>query len=322
MEVKVGTFNLNNLFSRYNFKAEITSSTENKVTGEITYTFEPSSSYTLRTYQGKLIKKKEEKELKRIAERIIEMNLDVLAVQEVEDIDTLHYFNKNNLNDMYQYEVLHEGNDRRLIDVGLLSKYPVGAIISWQQRVHPDRPDERVFSRDLLQVEILDEMRSKTLFTLFNNHLKSQFINYWEKNKEEIKKEGDEKRRRQIETITTIIKERMKEDDPYIVLGDMNAGLDSDSLKPLIEDLSLKLVNALEAPKETVSLNIRKDSPVTTAWTHRFKEKGKPAKYELYDQIWLSNELASKQTEAWIGRRRTLTKDGSDHDPAWIVLTL
>ena len=45
------------------------------------------------------------------------MDVDVLAVQEVEDIDTLKAFNRDNLSKMYRYVTLIEGNDGRLIDV-------------------------------------------------------------------------------------------------------------------------------------------------------------------------------------------------------------
>jgi exonuclease III len=62
--------------------------------------------------------------------------------------------------------------------------------------------------------------------------------------------------------------------------------------------------------------------PATPIWTHRYKESHQPAHYELFDQIWLSPSLATKQTAAWIQRRTKLSGDGSDHDPAWIELAL
>jgi hypothetical protein len=47
------------------------------------------------------------------------MNLDVLAVQEVEDIDTLRQFVRDDLAALYPHVVLIEGNDPRLIEIGL-----------------------------------------------------------------------------------------------------------------------------------------------------------------------------------------------------------
>jgi hypothetical protein len=48
-----------------------------------------------------------------IADRIKRMGLDVLAVQEVEDIDTLRQFVREDLKGLYTHSVLIEGNDPR-----------------------------------------------------------------------------------------------------------------------------------------------------------------------------------------------------------------
>jgi hypothetical protein len=79
---------------------------------------------------------------------------------------------------MYKYTALIEGNDPRLVDVGLLSQYPIGYLTSWQHTVHPDNPDNFVFGRDLLEIEIYNKSRSRKLFTIFNNHLKSHYVHY------------------------------------------------------------------------------------------------------------------------------------------------
>jgi hypothetical protein len=62
--------------------------------------------------------------------------------------------------------------------------------------------------------------------------------------------------------------------------------------------------------------------PANKRWTHRFKESGRPPAYDLFDQVWLSPELAKRQTDAFILRRTKLTRDGTDHDPAWVTLDL
>lgn len=61
-------------------------------------------------------------------------------------------------------------------------------------------------------------------------------------------------------------------------------------------------------------------APPHTNWTHRYKESGQPADYQLYDQIWVSNALAGRVAGAWIYSRKYLTEEGSDHDPARIEL--
>src|SRR5687768_13490303 len=66
-------------------------------------------------------------ELERLAESIRQLNADVLAVEEVENRDYLERFVNVFLADMgYQHVVLMEGNDMRGIDVGLVSRIPVG----------------------------------------------------------------------------------------------------------------------------------------------------------------------------------------------------
>ena len=180
MKVTVGTFNLNNLFSRYNFRGEVEIVSEGgiELDASVMIRFAEPISYIVRTYQGKLVTGKDPKTRGMIAQRILDMNVDVLAVQEVEDIGVLREFTFNDLAGLYPYQILIEGNDPRFIDIGLLSKLPIGGVTSWQHAVHPDVSHERVFGRDLLEVEIMDPQRKKRLFTLFNNHLKSNYARW------------------------------------------------------------------------------------------------------------------------------------------------
>ncbi|MGW1953325.1 endonuclease/exonuclease/phosphatase family protein [Streptomyces sp. NPDC001920] len=326
MDVAVGTFNLNNLFSRFNFQAEISAVHPVDDEGQLTssYVFDDPENVRIRTYRGKLVKGIDPEEQKVLARRIREMKLDVLAVQEVEDIDTLRFFVSQHLDGAYRHLSLIEGNDPRLIDVAVLSKFPVGAVTSWQHAVHPDVPDERVFSRDLLEVHVLDPRDpDKHLLTIFNNHLKSQFIDP-NTDPEEGKRLADERRTRQAETIVRIIGERTRPDGRYIVLGDMNDTPDARTLAELAEPTGpLGLKEALAHPEETRAP--KPDDPPPPAsgsWTHRFKESGQRAKYELFDQIWLSKSLTTRHKSSHIDRRTRHGGDGSDHDPAWVVLDL
>jgi len=321
--IKVGTFNVNNLFSRYNFKGEIEAIKKKatNVDSKFKYEFKAGDVFKIRTYRGKLVKAKSAKKTKIVAEWIKEMDVDVLAVQEVEDIDTLREFNRDHLDSMYPYVVLIEGNDPRLIDVGFLSKLPIGGITSWQKTVHPADPGQTVFGRDLLEVEILNESRSQKLFTIFNNHLKSHFVPY-DQDQVAGKKANNDRRARQSEMIAKIVKAKTRPDSSFIIVGDMNDPPYSDQLNPFVADAELNLVDALENPTETRPPKPDTPPPASAAWTHRYKPSGQPAQYELYDQIWVSSSLKDKLTGAWIYRRKNLLGDGSDHDPAWIELRL
>ena len=157
MQVAVGTFNLNNLFSRFNFRGEVTALPEQPPI-EFTSTFElPEAMPELkpeeldpleggpalreyRTYKGKLVKGKNPKDTQRVAKRILEMDVDVLALQEVEDVGTLRNFVRDYLDNRYRHIVLIEGNDPRLIDVALVSKLPLGQATSWQHARHTSEP--------------------------------------------------------------------------------------------------------------------------------------------------------------------------------------
>ena len=322
MIITVGTFNLNNLFSRFNFSGAIEALVSGKSTSAMSFSYEFSEhDIKVRTSLGKLVKGKPVKDTLQVAERISRIDLDVLAVQEVEDIDVLKSFNKEHLNGVYPHVVLIEGNDPRFIDIALLSKYPLGAITSFQTAVHRDNPQERVFSRDLLEVEILDKSRSKKLFTIYNNHLKSHF--------------GDEisqketasnalRRKQQAETISEIVSKRMRVDEKFLITGDMNDGIDASPLAPLLSINNQLLFNGLSNPEETRSAKPETDgfTPKNKAWTHRYKVSGKSPEYYLFDQIWLSPGLQPHFQKGWIDRRTKHGGDGSDHDPAWVELAM
>lgn len=321
MDITVGTFNLNNLFSRYNFTAEVEIVQQGgiEVEGDVRFTFVEPVGYVFRTYSGKLVQPKPPAERKVIADRIKAINVDVLAVQEVEDIGVLRQFALDDLGGMYPYQVLVEGNDQRLIDVGLLSRYPIGAVTSWRFAVHPDEPHGYIFSRDLLEVEILEPKRRERLFTLFNTHLKSNYMR-WDEDPTAAIPRIQARRRRQAESVTAIVAARTRPNSHYLVTGDMNDGADAESLAAF---RVAGWVNGLAAPKETRPAKREQQAahnPPTTAWTHRYKVSKQAPRFELYDQVWLSPALARKQVDAWIDRRKNHSGDGSDHDPAWVTV--
>lgn len=320
MEVSVGTFNLNNLFSRFNFRARVEEVPEEERDVTVTFEFTEEGDYWFRTFRGRLIQPMPTEQARTLAGRIQAMDLDVVAVQEVEDIEALRDFNREFLGRMYANAVLVEGNDPRFIDVGVLSKadFPIGAVTSWQHRVHPLDRTRRVFSRDLLEVEILDRRRTRRLFTLYNNHLKSQFVTPGE-DPAVAGPAADLQRARQAEMVVQIVEERMRPNSRFLVTGDMNDTPDSQPLQAFSAQ-GVGLVNGLADPEETRPAKADQPPPASKAWTHRFKEAGRPARYELFDQIWLSPSLAGRQTGAFIERRTRHGGDGSDHDPAWVLL--
>jgi endonuclease/exonuclease/phosphatase family metal-dependent hydrolase len=322
MKVSVGTFNLNNLFSRFNFAGAIDELQAGKPVGGLTirYEFTDPKNYRIRTFLGRLVKAKDAEDTDTIARRILSMNVDALAVQEVENIETLKDFNRTNLKGLYPYQVLIEGNDPRFIDIGLLSKLPVGAVTSFQTAVHPQNPGERVFSRDLVGAEIMNPSRSKVLFTLFNNHLKSHFGDDDHHGQGAVA--NDNRRRQQADKVSEIVAQRMRPDSRFIILGDMNDPPDAAPLQPLLTVEGQPVCNALANPRETRPPKPEPDGhdPQNPSWTYRIKKTGQPPEHKLFDQIWLSPALEPSFRASWIDRRTKHGGDGSDHDPAWVEL--
>lgn len=326
--MRVASFNLNNLFSRFNFAAEADALPEPGEAGQppvkIVTELDPNDPghAKFRTFKGRLVKGKPAAERAKIANRIAAMDADVIAVQEVEDITTLTTFATSDLKGLgYRHVVLVEGNDDRLIDVGILSRLPIGAVTSWRHAVHQAADPLPVFSRDLLQVEILSSDRSRRLLTVFNTHLKSKFCDFRE-DPVLCQKHNNTMRGHQAETAARIIKAQTRPSSRYVVCGDLNDSPKASPLKPLVGNPDLQLVNGLANAKADRPAPLDTPAAPNRPWSSRFKETGKPATYELFDQIWLSPGTANKLIAAGIVRRTRLGGDGSDHDPVWVDLQL
>jgi predicted extracellular nuclease len=308
VEVKLGTFNLNNLFGRFNFKASI----EEVVTSG-SYKFDSDSKYWIRTFKGKLVKEKSEADRSLITNRILSRDPDVLAVQEVEDKDTLDRFVHEYLKDRYPHRVVVDANDKRLIDVGIMSKLPFGAITSWQHYVHPAKPDEKVFSRDLLQTEILSPDRSRTLLTLYVTHSKSKYIDWRLRGakKEEQQQKDNELRKRQSEAVVQIVGRTAAAGSRYLIAGDLNDVPESEPLSPLL------------VPSNQLGLvNLADRLEAEDRWSVRHKETGLEATTELFDYLLIPANIQEEVQSVEVDRRKKKSGDGSDHDPVFVTLTI
>ena len=209
--------------------------------------------------------------------------------------------------------------------MGILSKFPIGRIVSHQTAVHPVEPTRRVFSRDLLQVEILDN-RGNKLFTIYNTHLKSHYVPFGE-DPVQGALAANNRRQRQAETISRILSRMERPNSRFVLAGDMNDPPDSMFLASMLTVDNRPLVNALVDPQETRPAKAETPGqgpgPISRAWTHRFNPPGPEfPRYELYDHIWVSQALAGRFSDPTIDRRIKHGGDGSDHDPAWIDLNI
>ena len=109
------------------------------------------------------------KSARRLTVRVIlENDPDVLAIQEVENLEALIHFNRKYLKNSYPYVMVIDGNDPRQIDEGVLSRFDFGAIRTHRFELPGSSPQKRTFSRDCLEVELV-AAREKRL-TLLINH--------------------------------------------------------------------------------------------------------------------------------------------------------
>lgn len=99
---------------------------------------------------------KPESEIEAVGSVLRNSHADVVALQEVEKIETLEHLRGTYLADVYPYSVLVEGNDERGSDVALLSKYPIKNVVSHKDHVFKGKftGEDMKFRRDLLRADI------------------------------------------------------------------------------------------------------------------------------------------------------------------------
>lgn len=168
-------------------------------------------------------------EMKRVAGVIKEINLDVIALQEVESRGYLQRFIDAMLPEMgYDHVVHYEGNDGRGIDVCLVSRIPVGEVTSHRHHVFKahDGGDQK-FGRDLLRVELLPDGGQP--FEMWIVHLKS---NSGGKELNEPIRLGE------CHEVHRLVAKRLKEDPDVslILCGDFNDEFETKTIQTILGD--------------------------------------------------------------------------------------
>lgn len=280
MKLLIGTFNAENLFARFKFKG-----IQVKKNGKKTWRPYTAKELDQVAKDGWMVDKTlftpfDSKTRKLTADAIKGINADVLALQEIEAMDSLKKFNTQFLSQAdYMYKCLIDANDPRFIDVAVLSKYPFAYIRTYQFDRTPDNKSY-VFSRDCLEVGI--ELPSGTVLPIFVNHFKSMM-------------EGRDKtmarRKLQAERVVQILNARFNNNpgaESWVVLGDLNDYMPSVGLDPLLSQPWLE--------------NVIQRLPAQEQWTHYYAKK---KEYQQLDYILLSKALANANAGAipYIERR-------------------
>lgn len=296
--VRIASFNVENLFARYRFRKN----------------FDPlnEDGFSINNLAFSIYN---ETAKKLTAKAIKEVNADIIALQEVDNLKVLDKFTSQYLGGMgYKYRILIDAHDPRNIDVAIISKYPITSIQTYRHLRNKNNTAS-LFSRDCLEVDF--NINDKPL-TIYVNHFKSMMGG---------RKETKKRREEQVEAVSTIIENRWGSEDykgNYAVVGDFNDYLDIDtSLSKLFNSPGLI----------DVSTRINEDE----RWTH-FWAGGN--EYHQLDFILLSPDLANKnpsapqvlrkglpyRAEKYIGDRYDFVGESnpkaSDHCPIYMDLAL
>jgi predicted extracellular nuclease len=274
--VRIGSFNIENLFARYQFNKNI----------------DPQQAVV----DGWRADQRhfdiyDERSKKITAKTILAAEADVLALQEVENLDTLKRFRDLYLGGRkaYPHVVAIDGNDPRFIDVAVLSRFPLVNIRSYQYLWVPAWKSF-LFSRDCLEMDV--QLPGSATVTLYVNHFKSMLDN---KDPANGRRKTRARREKQAQTVQGIVTQRYGEHaghHPFIVLGDLNDYLATDAQGT---------TGIAELVQWDQVVNVVDRLPPEERWSHFFKgnpNHGLPPAYRQLDYLLLSKALADVNGKA------------------------
>jgi len=190
MTVRIATFNTENLLSRFDFSGFRNELRQDRVSQ--LYDFTSEAQYRQAEIARAMSLTDDTRQLTALA--IAEADADILCMQEVENLDTLHRFEYGYLfkmiGDGYRHKVLLNGNDSRGINLALMAREETldGAhieILDVTSHAHltyeamglytPDlaeeaKPHDKVFKRDCLEVDLKIGPKRLTVYVV---HFKS-----------------------------------------------------------------------------------------------------------------------------------------------------
>jgi endonuclease/exonuclease/phosphatase family metal-dependent hydrolase len=307
MRVRIGTFNIENLVSRNRFGPTVRPDT-----GPALSLFDFPSPEDRQHIERSIAVALEDDKRQMTALAIAEGRADIWALQEVDNLGVLQAFFANyvhRLSDIrYGHFRLVHGNDRRGIDVACVLRHDIAADTAIRTRsngeatfealdVYEDElisfgitPQNRVFTRDCLEVDLGWGDRSLTMFI---THLKS--MSGWS---DDGRPATTPIRRAEARAIRHLVERRFGpawRDASWMIIGDLNdyrerilAGADverseSSSLDVLLDGFAVNPLDAL---------------PPDRRWTHFHRAWSEPQarlieEHVQLDYLLLSPALAS-----------------------------
>lgn len=205
-----------------------------------------------------------------------EIAADVVCVVEFENRPALQAFGDQFLAGRYPHTMVIDGNDRRGIDVGVLSRLPIAALRTHLFDKGPDGAP--LFDRDCLEVD-LSLPDARTLHLLCN-HFKSK------------RDDAPERRMRQAERVREICARFDLGRDLVAVAGDLNDTPDSAPLRRLAS-----------LPGLSDILDVRFGAAAERRWTHARWPPGGAFELSQIDFLLVSDPLRAGLKAAGVERR-------------------
>ncbi len=163
--------------------------------------------------------------MRKLAQTLKKADADVVALQEVENLQILNQILDQNLPGLYPYRALVEGNDSRGIDVAVVSKHPIQNVQSHKDNRFPLPGGKGTtnFKRDLLRADVQVGSYPVSVYT---THFKAQAGG----------PKADAVRLAEALETRRIVQEEMKAwpGRRYVVTGDFNDTPDSDVGRALV----------------------------------------------------------------------------------------
>jgi predicted extracellular nuclease len=323
MTVRIGTFNIENLLTRFDFTGF-----RNQLRGDRVlrlYQIASAADYQ-RMEEARMIGLTDDmRQLTALA--IAAADADILCLQEVESLEALHAFEFGYLYRMlgegYRHKYVVEGNDSRGIDVAIMMrettrdglpiefvgiKSHAGATFDAMGLYEPglaatEKPIDRIFRRDCLEVDVKVGGRPLTLYAV---HFKSM-------NSPRDQKDGRiatmPLRTAEARAVRKIIENRFGGKDQaatknFLICGDMNdyqerlviSGMPRTGLEftPVTEKQS-----ALDVfSTDNFAVNVVRRRPVEDRWTLYHAHGLQQRHLCQLDYLWLSPALARANPDA------------------------
>ena len=256
--------------------------------------------------EGTDVKRRDE--ILAIAKAIAKADADIVVFQELENEHLLEGMVKTFLADAgYEYIAAQRTNDKRGINLGVISRYPIKRLSSYRYMTltHPDYPEQTWrFARDAMQITL--DVNGEELH-IFNVHLKSNSSRAGDPNSMKW-------RSAEMLGVKSIVRELLQEKPTanVLVMGDCNSNIETrpEQDRPWP---ATQLMRAAEKDGSRLLIDVFDGQAYEQRVTIMGDDKYPPA---VFDYIYASPALAKKlvKDSPMVIRDEELTT-GSDHRP-------